>query len=242
MVETTGAAASLAPPAARPSLARSFIRYSITALLLAGPLFLISGRLNWLRAWIFIVMTLGTQVIVGTVLHRKRPELLVERSRLQRGTKSWDKILAPLIAIIGPVAIWCIAAWDIRTQWPPPIDPLWSAVAIVLCVLGSAFVFWAMLSNPFFATTVRIQSERNQVVVDRGPYRYVRHPGYSGALLFTLASPVVLGSVKAIIPAVLTCAVLALRTGLEDATLRAELNGYAEYSRRVRSRLVPGAW
>jgi protein-S-isoprenylcysteine O-methyltransferase Ste14 len=99
-----------------------------------------------------------------------------------------------------------------------------------------------MVTNRFFSATVRIQADRGHVVVDRGPYRYVRHPGYAGALAFTLASPVALGSWRALIPAALTAAVLVLRTALEDRTLRAELTGYREYAGRVPGRLVPGLW
>jgi protein-S-isoprenylcysteine O-methyltransferase Ste14 len=122
------------------------------------------------------------------------------------------------------------------------VHPGWSIVALLVCTLASLLVFWAMLTNRFFSGTVRIQTERNHVVVEDGPYRYVRHPGYSGALLFTMASPVALGSWYALIPAALTSAVLVLRTAFEDATLRAELNGYGAYARRVSARLVPRIW
>ena len=102
-------------------------------------------------------------------------------------------------------------------------------------VLGNA-------DESVFSATVRIQEERGHVVIDFGPYEYVRHPGYTGALAFSLASPVALGSWLALIPAVFLALVLAVRTALEDRTLRAELKGYEEYASRVRSRLVPGLW
>jgi protein-S-isoprenylcysteine O-methyltransferase Ste14 len=89
---------------------------------------------------------------------------------------------------------------------------------------------------------VRIQDDRGQVVVDTGPYRLIRHPGYTGALAFTLATPFALGSWYALVRAVLTAAVLALRTALEDRTLQAELPGHAEYAARVKDRLLPAVW
>ncbi len=98
------------------------------------------------------------------------------------------------------------------------------------------------MTNPFFSATVRIQEGRGHSVIDSGPYRYVRHPGYCGALAFSIASPVALGSWFALIPAAFTAAVLVIRTSLEDRTLRAELEGYREYARRVPNRLVPGLW
>jgi protein-S-isoprenylcysteine O-methyltransferase Ste14 len=99
-----------------------------------------------------------------------------------------------------------------------------------------------MLANRFFAATVRIQSDRGHVVVDRGPYRRVRHPGYTGAALFTLATPLALGSWAALYPALFLVAVLVIRIVLEERTLRAELAGYREYASRVRWRLLPGVW
>ena len=104
------------------------------------------------------------------------------------------------------------------------------------------FVLWAMASNPFFAATVRIQSERGQEVVSAGPYRLVRHPGYLGALVYNLAIPLVLGSLWTFIPALFTIALLVVRTALEDRTLQAELPGYAAYTAAVRRRLIPGLW
>ena len=161
---------------------------------------------------------------------------------MRQGTKRWDKALAPLVAIAGPIAFWATAAGDVRTHWPPPVPMPWSVAAFVVCALGFALTLWAMDTNRFFATTVRIQRDRGHAVVTSGPYAYLRHPGYTGALAFTLASPVALGSWLAVIPAAATGLMLALRTAIEDRTLRAELDGYEAYSRRVRSRLVPGLW
>ena len=99
-----------------------------------------------------------------------------------------------------------------------------------------------MASNRFFIGMVRIQEERGHTVIQSGPYKYVRHPGYLGSLLFILFTPLMLGSLWALIPAGLTCGVVVLRTYLEDNTLKDELAGYLEYSQVVRSRLLPGIW
>ncbi len=104
------------------------------------------------------------------------------------------------------------------------------------------FVLWAMASNPFFATTVRIQEERGHAVVNQGPYQFVRHPGYFGSVIYTLTSPLVLNSFWAFIPATLTVILLIIRTGLEDRTLQGELPGYSAYATTTRYRLFPGIW
>lgn len=111
---------------------------------------------------------------------------------------------------------------------------------IILSVTGWAFFLWAMASNPFFSESVRIQE--NHQVASRGPYRLVRHPGYLGNLIGCLGQPLMFGSWWSFIPAILTIIVFVIRTSLEDKTLQKELNGYAEYVKQVRFRLVPGIW
>ena len=118
----------------------------------------------------------------------------------------------------------------------------WSMAGMAACFGASVLVAWAMVTNRFFSAVIRIQSDRGQTVVDSGPYAYLRHPGYTGAMAFTMATPLALGSYNALIPAALTSAVLVLRTALEDRTLHTELAGYPDYARRVQSRLIPGLW
>ncbi|MGJ5820558.1 methyltransferase family protein [Paludibaculum fermentans] len=236
--------AEAAPQAPRTSnpLRGALVKYCAMALVLFSVLRFVSGRGDWYRAWVYVDLMLGAQIVVGVILMRVNPDLLVERSRLQKGTKAWDQWLAPIVALAGPLAMWITAALEARWFWPPRIDLSYSVAALAVCLLGILLTAWAMVSNPFFAATVRIQDDRGQVVVDAGPYRVIRHPGYTGALAFTLATPAALGSWYALVPAVLTAAVLALRTALEDRTLQAELPGYAEYAARVKDRLLPAVW
>ena len=111
-----------------------------------------------------------------------------------------------------------------------------------VCALGYALFVWALASNTYFSQIVRIQSERGHAVVTGGPYRFIRHPGYIGAIVFELAVPIVLASWWALAISILGAFLLILRTVLEDRTLQAELPGYTEYVHRVRYRLVPGVW
>ena len=108
--------------------------------------------------------------------------------------------------------------------------------------LGYDLFAWAIAANPFFSTAVRIQNDRSHTLVDEGPYRYVRHPGYAGMLVYSLAAPIALGSLWALVPAGLVVCVIVVRTLLEDRTLRAELEGYEAYTGRVRYRLIPRFW
>ena len=115
-------------------------------------------------------------------------------------------------------------------------------LALGAATLSAAFILWAMFSNRFFSSIVRIQAERGHAVVTGGPYRFVRHPGYVAFILQSPATALLLGSLWALVPAGLAGALLAVRTALEDRMLRAELAGYGEYAEAVRWRLVPGLW
>jgi protein-S-isoprenylcysteine O-methyltransferase Ste14 len=111
-----------------------------------------------------------------------------------------------------------------------------------LLIIGMVGVTWAESVNKFFETTVRIQTDRGHNVIDTGPYAIVRHPGYVFMCSLLVGIPLALCSLWALIPAVLSCSLLVVRTVLEDKTLRAELPGYVDYAQRVRYRLVPGVW
>ena len=125
----------------------------------------------------------------------------------------------------------------------------WSSVSLPVVVFGYVLVAagitlsaWAQAVNRFFEPGVRIQRERGQHVITSGPYKFVRHPGYVSAIMIFVGVPLSLASWWALIPAALATAILILRTSWEDALLRAELDGYADYARRTRFRLMPGIW
>ena len=214
----------------------------VAKLFVAAVLFASAGRLDWVMGWVYLGVFLAFDVATALVLLPKSPELLVERNRIQEGTKGWDQVLVRLAAVYLPMAAWIVSGLDDRFGWSVQIPPALQIVALVVVVLGYALVVWAMASNPFFSATVRIQADRGHTVATGGPYRYVRHPGYLGAILFTLLMPILLGSLWALIPAGLALPAYVVRTALEDRTLHAELAGYPEYVARVRYRLLPGVW
>ena len=115
-------------------------------------------------------------------------------------------------------------------------------MGIVFVLLGSMLFTWSMVSNKFFSTMVRIQDERDHRVATEGPYKYVRHPGYVGYILMTLATPISLGSLYALSMAFIVSVIIVVRTVLEDKTLNTELIGYEEYSKTVKYKLIPFIW
>ncbi|WP_218088511.1 isoprenylcysteine carboxylmethyltransferase family protein [Variovorax sp. SG517] len=218
------------------------IAYAIgSPLALLALVFLPAGSIGWRPGWVFLaVLVLGFGVS-AMVLARVNPLIYRARSRIQPGTKGWDKAL---LAVILPamVAILPVAALDAgRHHWSEV--PVWLMVLGYIALLGGiALTAWAQAVNRFFEPGVRIQSERQQRVIDAGPYRFVRHPGYAAALALFFGMALALGSFWALAPAALASAVLVLRTSWEDRLLQAELYGYADYVHRVRWRLVPGLW
>ena len=210
-------------------------------IVIALILFVSSGRLDWWMAWVYIgLFVVGVGVNMIILVHRDTG-LIEERSQIKADTKKWDLWLAGFLSIISSVTL-LISGLDIRFGWSEEIPSVLQFAAMMLVVSGSALGSWAIISNPFFASTVRIQSERGHSVISDGPYQYIRHPGYSGWILTGMALPVMLGSLWALIPAGLTAIIFIIRTGLEDRTLRRELPGYEEYSQNTHFRLVPYVW
>jgi protein-S-isoprenylcysteine O-methyltransferase Ste14 len=147
----------------------------------------------------------------------------------------------PAYGIMGLYVLVVVVGLDIRFQWSYlGID--FAIAGTVLFIVGSVSIHWAMIVNTHFETTVRIQKDRDQKVITTGPYRIVRHPGYVGAILWAISTPLIIGSLVGLAPAAIAVFFLVIRTWLEDKTLHRELNGYAEYAETVRYRLLPEIW
>jgi len=207
-------------------------------------LFVASGQWTWLAGWAYIGLYVGT-IAVNAVLMLSGPgggkELIAERSKYVEGTRGWDRLVMLLWILLGP-AMLVVAGLDQRLGWTSPLSLPLRIACFVLMAAGFGFFGWAMYANRFFATRVRIQEERGHTVTTTGPYRFVRHPSYIGTIVYALAAPFMLGSLWALIPALLLAVVVVVRTALEDRTLQAELEGYTEYAQKTRYRLVPGIW
>jgi len=223
---------------------KAIVRVVLVTLLMPAVLFGSANRLDWVMGWVFFGLLVVTSIVSRVAMLRKYPDLAAERARSLEAedAKAWDKVLVPLVAIVGPMVTWAVAGLNVRFGWLPEVSPAVQIAAIAIVVLGYAFASWAMASNPFFSGTVRIQADRGHTVVSDGPYRIVRHPAYTGAFVSGLATPLLLGSWWALIPAGLTTVLLVVRTALEDRTLQEELDGYQEFARQVRYRLLPGVW
>lgn len=221
---------------------RWLLRETLGNLILIAMLFGIVGRWDWWNGWamsaIYLLWSAGTAILILPV----NPRLLAERARPQAGGKKWDIVMVSLMGIFVLIT-YLLACFDVRFGWSPPFPLPAQIVGVIVAAFGyDVLLVWSMVANAFFTAIVRIQSERWHAVATGGPYRFVRHPGYVGAILFHLATPFMLNSRWALIPAILTALVFVVRTALEDRTLQEELPGYKEYTEHVRYRLLPGIW
>jgi protein-S-isoprenylcysteine O-methyltransferase Ste14 len=206
-----------------------------------GLLLGLAGTPRWLGGWLFVALVVASQALQLAVIGRRHPELLAERSGVGKGAERSDIALATAMAylpILGTVA----AALERRHGRSPAIHPAMRLAGLGMTISGAALGLVAMDANPFFAPVARIQAERGHVVVDRGPYAVVRHPGYAGSIVASVALPLTLGSRAAVAFGIGGVVVTLVRTAREDRFLAARLPGYGEYARRVRWRLLPGTW
>jgi len=224
-----------------PAIRKRLLQIGFLVLIQAIALFASVWNWNWWNAWAYLGLYLVYLALNAVILLGKHKELVEERSQVGEGAKGWDKVIGGISAF-GGLLILILAGLDERFGWAGSI-PLWVQVAaFVLLGLSYPLFTWAMVSNKFFSTIVRIQKDRGHTVQTSGPYRFVRHPGYASLLVSYITIPIALGSLWACIPMVMLVINLFIRTALEDGTLQNELDGYKEYAGRVRYRLIPGLW
>jgi protein-S-isoprenylcysteine O-methyltransferase Ste14 len=223
---------------------RQWIRLVVVYLLIPLILLVCAGDLGWWQAWIYSLLILAAGIGGRIWAEQRHPGLTAERQNIAniQNAKAWDKVLAPLMAVSISYPMVIVAGLDHRYNWSPEF-PLWiNVIGFILIAFGYAFAAWAVAENRFFSSMVRIQTDRGHVVCDTGPYRFVRHPGYSGNILPLFGIVLALDSVWTLIPAAVALIIMVIRTVLEDQTLQEELPGYRDYARRVRYRLIPGIY
>ena len=209
------------------------------AISIAG-LFGVAGTVTWWNAWV----VLGFMALTGAFTQKlisNSPGLAEERRTAVAKAKPWDIKVVRLLKAALP-AILVVAALDVRFRWFPAAPVAVSITALVAMIPATVLTYRAIAANLFFSSHVRIQQDRGHVVVSRGPYRIVRHPGYTGSACFNLLFPLALGSWAALALGMGTAVLLVYRTVREDHVLMEELPGYANYAQQVRDRLIPGIW
>ena len=210
--------------------------------LMGALLFVSAGTLHWTGAWVYVVVMVGLSLTMGVALARRDPGLMNERLSppIQKTQTAADKIVLSIL-LLGIFAWLALMGLDFRFGWSPA--PVWAQVIGALVLLVGIWVcYLTMLENSFAAPVVKIQDERGQRVITTGPYSYVRHPMYAGAILYFAGTALLLGSWWGLASVLAFIVLLAIRTFIEERTLRTGLQGYDDYAARVRYKLIPMVW
>jgi protein-S-isoprenylcysteine O-methyltransferase Ste14 len=204
----------------------------------AVVLFLSAGTVRWPAAWAYLGVYVACYTVGLTWVALVNPAVINERGRRSDNVEAFDRRfhrLMPLLIFGGLF----VGGLDYRFGWST-MPPALSVAGLALVVVALGLAVWVLATNAFAARVVRLQD--GQRVISDGPYRYVRHPMYSGTLLALVGSALALGSWWMLLPAAAGIVLFVWRTRHEDATLQAKLPGYAEYATQTRYRLLPGVW
>lgn len=223
-------------------IAKLLLQNTVATVAMGALLFASAGTLYWPSAWVFLATCILLGPLCGWWLYRIDPALLAERLRpvLQKDQPAADKAFMSVF-VVAMLAWLALMGIDRRVQ-SSDMPVALQAVGFALFLLSTLFTLWVFRENSFAAPVVKLQAERAQRVISTGPYAHVRHPMYSGMVLFFAGVPLLLGSWWGLAMVPILVALFAIRIGIEERTLREGLPGYADYAARVRYRLVPGVW
>lgn len=202
-----------------------------------------AGTIDYIGGWLYLGEMVALSIVFWTIMMRVDPGLLRERLKppVQKDQPLADKliIIPVLLLIFGGMGF--MAADAARWRWSAmPSSVQWAGCGLLLAAL--LFIYWVMRTNSFAAPVVKIQKDRGQAVITTGPYAIVRHPMYFGALFYIAGTSLVLGSWWGLVTVPILAFLFGIRIGIEEKTLRTGLDGYDDYARRVRWRLIPFIW
>ncbi|MCK1745530.1 isoprenylcysteine carboxylmethyltransferase family protein [Bradyrhizobium sp. 139] len=223
-------------------IAKLLLQNTISTVAMGALLFASAGTLQWPSAWVFLATCALLGPLCGWWLYRVDPALLAERLRpvLQRDQPAADKVF--MTVFVFAMLAWLVAMGLDRRTLASDMPVAFQVLGLVLFLLSMLFVLWVFRENSFAAPVVKLQAERAQRVISTGPYAHVRHPMYSGVILFFAGVPLLLGTWWGLVMVPLILVLFAIRIGIEERTLREGLPGYSDYVTRVRYRLLPGIW
>ncbi|MBR5310065.1 MAG: isoprenylcysteine carboxylmethyltransferase family protein [Oscillospiraceae bacterium] len=206
---------------------------------IGAALFWIAAKGFDLRSGIFFIIYIAVALVSGIIIYRKNPETLKERGKVNTDSPKWDKILLLVFWLLSFFIIYFVAGKTVPLGKEIDFDFI---AGIVLYLFSAWITVKAMIENTFLESTARIQSDRNQKVIQTGPYSVIRHPTYSAVLLWCGAIRCIFPSAEVLLLAMAIATVIIIRTELEDDMLKEGLPGYKEYSEKVKYRLIPFIW
>lgn len=221
--------------------ASSVVRIALFAVALMWP----AGTVKWVEAWIIVGLWSVFGFAMTLYLVHRDPELLAERLKLvplQKEQKAWDKLLMLMFFVLG-IGLYIVPGFDVvRFGWSDPLSVWVEVIAMLVHIPCFIFLGWVMRENTYLSQVVKIDEQRGHTVISTGPYALVRHPMYTVTIVLLFAVPLALGSRYSLLLALILTVLLIVRTYFEDKTLHQELDGYPDYAKQTRYRLLPGLW
>jgi len=219
---------------------RAWISLILLAAFMGALIFGLAGTLRYWQAWVYLLLFFGLSGLLTAELLRRDPALLERR---MKGGPQAERRPAQRVIMVGAslafLSLLAVPALDQRFHWSS-VPLVGIVIGNVLFAIGFLFVVRVYRENTYTSATIEIHE--GQRVIDTGPYAIVRHPMYSGALLYMLGTPLALASYWGLLGFVLMLLVIVWRLQDEERMLSGELPGYADYRARVHWRLIPGVW
>jgi len=220
-------------------IAKLLLQNTFFVVAMGALLFASAGTLHWPGAWALLATSALLGPACGLWLAKTDPALLAERMRLTARDEQPAADKKFMLVFVGAALIWLIAMGLDRRLHGSDVPFALQALGLALYLVSTAFIMWVFRVNSFAAPVIKVQAARDHHVISTGPYAFVRHPMYSGVMLFFLGVPLLVGSWWGLAIAPLFAVLFAVRARIEECTLLAGLPGYADYVARVRYRLLP---
>ncbi|MBE6008959.1 MAG: isoprenylcysteine carboxylmethyltransferase family protein [Lachnospiraceae bacterium] len=216
---------------------QAILKFALGVLLAGILVFLPAGTVAFRQGWLFMAVLFVPMFFVGVALMIKKPELL--KKRLESKEKQKGQSMVVKLSAIMFIAGFIVAGFNFREGWL--VLPESVSVAGAVIFLASYFMYAEVLKENAYLSRV-IEVQKNQKVIDTGLYAVVRHPMYSATLLMFLSMPIILGSLYSFVIFLVYPFIIAKRIKGEEELLENELEGYREYKKKVKYKLIPFVW
>lgn len=212
----------------------AIIKIILGVVLVGLLIFLPAGTLNYFNGWLLMGILFIPMFIAGIVMMIKNPELLKRRldAKEKIGEQKSVIKLSGLMFVLGFI----IAGLDYRFSLLP-LPSFISIIGSILFIISYVLYAEVLRENTYLSRTIKV--EKNQKVIDTGLYSIVRHPMYMATLILFLSMPLVLGSIISFLVFLIYPFIIIKRLKNEEEFLEKELDGYSEYKKKVKYRLIP---
>lgn len=215
----------------------AIIKFLLGIILVGLLIFIPAGTINYLKGWIFMTVLFIPIFIAGIIMMIFNPRLLASRLNAKEKQKEQSIVikLSGLMFIIGFI----IAGLDYRFNWFK-LPLVVTYIASLVFIIGYVIFAEVLRENTYLSRTIKV--DKDQQVIDKGLYGIIRHPMYFATILLFLSMPLILGSIFSFIIFLMYIPLIAIRVINEEKVLEKELNGYTEYKKKVKYRIIPFIW